>query len=290
MAGASTAAAVGMALAAAVAAAAGIASAAAVADIYSGAGAAAGTSSAAAVGAGTAEAVASAAGTSAAAAIQAPRSGDGAAAGSATAAAVGAATAAAVAGASGAATAEAAGNALSYDKWNSADKATGITLSGGDLIATLASGSGSRGVRSVGSKSTGKWHFEITATSGGGANPDFAVGIANATKDLTQGPGTGANAIIATESGAVVTNGSSVGSCGQYINGSVLAVEIDADAKTIQFYSSANPGWSAAFDYSGVTGDVFVYFAGDTTGYAATLNTGGGAFSISPSSGYSAWG
>ena len=64
--------------------------------------------------------------------------------------------------------------------WNSADKTANVTLSGGDLtVATTAVGFG--GVRSVASKSSGVWYYEITVNTVGVTG----VGFSNSTHSLS---------------------------------------------------------------------------------------------------------
>src|ERR1700688_4047700 len=67
--------------------------------------------------------------------------------------------------------------------WNPSDKSAGITLSGGNLVATGSASPAS--VRSTASRLS-KYYFEVTATTAGS---NMAIGIADATYSLGEALG-----------------------------------------------------------------------------------------------------
>ncbi len=68
--------------------------------------------------------------------------------------------------------------------WNPADKTSNITLSSGNLVATLTNNT-AEGVRSIGSISgTKQAYWEVVATTIPTDSDNFQVGIANATWTL----------------------------------------------------------------------------------------------------------
>lgn len=71
------------------------------------------------------------------------------------------------------------GPSLFYATWNPADKAALVTLSNGNLTAE-SSTTNWRSARSTISKTSGKWYWEITMTTG----TEFYVGVARSTATL----------------------------------------------------------------------------------------------------------
>jgi len=117
--------------------------------------------------------------------------------------------------------------------WNPADKSANVALSNGDKTMT-GTGGGVGLVRGTTSKSTGKWHFEITIDATPGTTP--AYGIAAASLALTSSPTGAGNAAGATAVDGFIYVG------GVYQNvdvpataGQTVAVELDLDNNLIFF-------------------------------------------------------
>lgn len=178
------------------------------------------------------------------------------------------------------------------DTFNPADKAAEITLSNGDLDAEITSSPGGyRGVRSVGSRTTGKYHFEIEADAGSTGSAHYAIGIANASADLNNYAGSSAHSIGWFGSGSVWHNASSVGTPGGFANGDILEIEVDLDNDTIKFRNNNSEAWSADFDISGISGPKFIFWESNQLNHKIiNLNTGSVAFDGAMSSGFSPWG
>lgn len=172
----------------------------------------------------------------------------------------------------------AAAQARTYAVWNSADKGSGITLSGGDLVASISSGSA--GVRANMGKSTGKWYWEVTL---GGSGPYWFAGLANASQAVNGAYPSDPNA------SGIQTNGYYWNAGGIYYSGlsaasgDVLRFAADLDAHTLEVYRGAT---QIAVISSIQTGTVYP-IVGDTSSSATfTANFGATAFAHSPLSGY----
>lgn len=167
-----------------------------------------------------------------------------------------------------------------YATWNSADKGPGITLSGGDLVASISSGSDS--VRANMGKSTGKWYWEVTL---GGAGPYWYAGLANASQAVN-----GAYPFNPNSSG-VQSNGyywnavgiSSYTPAVSFTAGDKLGFAADLDAHTLDVYKNNT---LLVNIISTQTGTVYP-IVGDTSSAATfTANFGASALAYSPPSGY----
>lgn len=169
--------------------------------------------------------------------------------------------------------------------WNPADKNSEITLSNANLTATKAPGAAEGFVRGTTSKSSGKWHFEVTCQTPGTARD--GVGIA------TSGASVDSGLLLANPGGAYQVNGY-VGAFatpagfgnGTYGNGDVIAVEVDLDNLQLYFQKS---GGSRIGPFTIGSGAFFPAVTFDTTGAAFVGNFGASAFTITPTSGFSAW-
>lgn len=171
--------------------------------------------------------------------------------------------------------------------WNSADKSAQITLSGGDLIATNASASGTfSGVRSTDSHTTGKWYFELTLGSG---NTNAMVGFGTSGVVLTASfPGGNADGQGYYQAdGNKWTGGSGTAYGATYAAGDVIGVAIDLDGDTCNFYK--NGADQGSISISGIAGAVFACVSIYAAPASITANFGASAWAGSLPSGYTAW-
>jgi hypothetical protein len=181
---------------------------------------------------------------------------------------------------------------------NPSDKSATTTLSGGNLIATQATGYG--GVRSVSSYSSGKKYMEFTPTVGV-SSFDNLIGIANATHTLNAGPDTTSAGWFESQT-TVDGNGGSIGTgmVGFGVS-STVCMAVDIGNSTIWFRvngglwnnsGTADPATNTGgFSISYMTGSVvFVWVLGNGGSSAVeTVNFGGSAYSFTPPSGFGNW-
>src|SRR4051812_16441177 len=92
--------------------------------------------------------------------------------------------------------------------WSATDKSAGITLSGGNLIATNNNNAAS-GVRAADKQLTGKFYWEVTCTTytwGGNG-----VGVVVASTALGQNSAVTTPACVVNQNGTIYRDGSSTG-------------------------------------------------------------------------------
>lgn len=188
--------------------------------------------------------------------------------------------------------------------WSTTDKAVQITLSGGDLTATRADGSGPfyASLRGTSSKSAGKWYFEVICIQN--PSPTFAgvgVCVANATAPLNNYLGSTSDGVGYFSGGAVIINSVGVLTMPGYGAGDIVKVALDITNQRIWFKlnggnwnnnASADPATNTlGVNIAAVTG---MLFAGCTENLnvtnEVTINFGATAFNSSPPSGFTAWG
>jgi hypothetical protein len=173
--------------------------------------------------------------------------------------------------------------------WNPGDKSANVVLSGGSVVATRGATGDVGAVRAIFPRNSGKWHFEIMVAAAGGGFPNYPnFGVANASASLTSVPGADTNSAIYQEDGRVFFNGQ-IAQLATFGDGDTVAVELDLDNDLLYFQiegGSRSPG----YDISAMTGPVFPFATFRNTGNQVTANFGDTAFTITPTSGYLAWG
>lgn len=173
--------------------------------------------------------------------------------------------------------------------WDNGNKSTGIILgfpAVTDGPIALSTAGGYQGVRSVGSKTTGKFHAEIpiSVMTGG----DFCVGIATSTQSLTNYLGQGA-AVGYFNYNSIFANAVHIASAvNTYTTGDIVQIELDADAATVQFRIGAAGTWSGPYTIPG-TAPYYLMFSSQNSGGVVGLNAGDSPFIGAMSVGYSAW-
>jgi hypothetical protein len=177
--------------------------------------------------------------------------------------------------------------------WNPADKASGITLSNGNLTATDI---GLGAVRATIARSSGKIYFEVHIDSVGTHTPN--IGLADALYSLTTNLGTGAGGGASgnawawqNDSTTIWHNGTFSGSGANFTTGDVVAVAADLTAGKLwwavnnAWILSGNPATGANPAFTGVTGTLFP--AVSVSGCAVTARLAASAFSFPPPAGFS---
>jgi hypothetical protein len=125
--------------------------------------------------------------------------------------------------------------AVNYTTWNPADIAAGMTLSGGNLVVTF-NPAGNGTARSFAGKSSGKWFWEVTATSVVG---DVAIaGIATAAAPIADSIAFNPFGYAYYRDSGLRHNGAIYELVAAYANGDVIGVALDLDALTLQFYKN----------------------------------------------------
>ena len=183
-----------------------------------------------------------------------------------------------------------------FAKLNPADKSASVTLSGGDLTAARAAGSGWATVRSTIGKSRGKWYFEITNNANGSTDGDAMWGFMRNTDSLGTYPGNaslGATSMgwqaNATPNSAKFQNGSlgAVSGYGKVVAGQYAQIAIDLDAGKLWVKNSSASGWAGGGDPAAGTTPTFTFAANThlhvalaaySSPQSATANFGAAAF------------
>lgn len=160
--------------------------------------------------------------------------------------------------------------------WNPADKDSGVTLSGGNLTASIVhSSSSGSAVRGTAGKSSGKWYFEVTITATSGLT---SIGVANSSMPLTNSVGEELNSWGYYSSGRVA-HGAAIASGGAYSSGDVIGVALNMDAGSVTFYKN---GVSQG-GFSGLTGTIYAAISASNLGSTtATANFAGTPFIYDP--------
>jgi hypothetical protein len=136
--------------------------------------------------------------------------------------------------------------------WSTTDKSAGVTLSGGNLIATNSNNAVS-GVRSIDFQLTGKFYWEYTCntfTFGGNG-----VGVANSAIPIGSAVSTAqSGTCVVRQNGPIYVNGIAGVSLGTITAGTVVCVAIDCTAKLIWFRTGAAGSWNASATANPATG------------------------------------
>ena len=166
-----------------------------------------------------------------------------------------------------------------YTAWNPSDKGTGITLSNGNRTAVA---SAQCIVRSVLSKSSGKWYWELTIDDANYSCP----GISDGSADLNLRPGFDAFSwAYQYNTGNKVNNGSATAYGAAYTLNDVLGFKLDADAGTVEIL--LNNASQGTITLTGLTRPYYAMWGSvNALGGGATANFGSVAFAYSVPAGY----
>jgi len=180
-----------------------------------------------------------------------------------------------------------------YDNtWNENDKAAGISLSNGDLTATMVS-SAWDAVRSILARSSGKWYWEVKLDVVGDTNNMIGIGTFLETLtypgDTTEGYGYyGANG------NAYNNTASSYGN--SYTTNDIISVALDLDNGKIWWAKNGTwqgspagvPASGTNPAYTDVIGKFYAMVGFNASGNKATANFGASAFTYTPPTGFQA--
>ncbi len=137
---------------------------------------------------------------------------------------------------------------------NPADKTSQLALSGSNLVGT-ASGS-NQAARSVNSNASGKYYWEVTATTLNTFG-NTAVGIINGTQALATFPSTSPwylNGCVLDRSGDLACNGTLInGSAGGPNQGQVWGIALDMATKQVWIRGHTTFNWNGVFSNNPAT-------------------------------------
>lgn len=180
-----------------------------------------------------------------------------------------------------------------YATFNPTYAGTGVTLSGGNLVATMA-GSNAMVIATIGAsttgKSTGKWYWEITMTSSGGNRDMGVIGTLSPSSGLSswvgnQSNGWGYYSTTGGFTGALFTNGALTNNYfnADYAAGDIIGFALNALANSLQIYKNGTP-LIPAVTLSG--GNYFPAVSSNSATY--TANFGASAFTYTVPAAYTA--
>ena len=167
-----------------------------------------------------------------------------------------------------------------YTTWNPSDKAAASVLSNGNL--TAGSSSGFAGVRSVASKSSGKWYWEYLAGTAVSGNTGVGVGLS--TDGLTAMMGNGSGAAGYDVNGGLYYNFTSLGPIATYTTGDVIGIALDLTGLTLRFHKNSTLVGLFAI----TSGTYFAMVQPATAGDLITARFDPAQMTYSPPSGYTA--
>lgn len=170
--------------------------------------------------------------------------------------------------------------------WNGSDKTAGLTLTGGNLIATTSGVN--NGVRATDRQVTGRFYFEGTGTTWtGGGGP----GLANSAAVV--GSSTWTNNVTLSSAGIIWVNNVNSGfTLGARANGDVIGIAVDFSARLIWFRVAPSGNWNGNATHSPATGaggidisvvggigiPLYPYLVLPVSGSSFTANFGDSAF------------
>lgn len=182
--------------------------------------------------------------------------------------------------------------------YNPSDKAASITLSGGDLTASISGSSGTGNVFTIYSASTGKYYWE-TLINSADAGDTWYHGVAIST-EATSTNGRASSNFWLIQSQGIVYNGTAGSTYTGYSAGDRVMVAVDLSNTSIWFgrngtwFNSGDPGAGTGAIYTNVSGTVecvLGWSSGGPKNWNITSNFGGSAFTYTVPSGFNeGWG
>lgn len=176
--------------------------------------------------------------------------------------------------------------------WNPSDKSNKITLSNGNRTVSHTGTSSHGGVRATGSKSSGKWYWEISF----GTDPASSclyVGIGTSSAPLESQLGGDAHGYSYKDTdGKKYHLGSGVNYGSTFTAGDIIGVALDLDAgklwwaKANAWQASGNPAAGTNEAYNGISGTFFPMHMSMCNGLIITANFNANDQTYSPPSGF----
>lgn len=192
------------------------------------------------------------------------------------------------------------GGGGSTTTFDPANHSAGVTLSGGNLVATAnTTNTNGQIARAIASHSTGKYYNEFVVTTAPGGN--LAPGIINGSQSVTNTflGGTGNNSIGWYKNGQVFLNNSAVTTISAFVQGNTIEMAVDLGNTNIWFRvlggnwnnnGTANPATNTGgISISVITTPVFPAVDVEDNNDAFTANFGGSAYADTPPSGFGNW-
>ena len=168
--------------------------------------------------------------------------------------------------------------AANFAVLNPLDKGANVSVTEGNLLATISS-TGGVVLSSIGI-SSGKWYWEMTRNGGA----DCVIGIANSSVSRTAYLGSDANGWgYIGSNGNKVNNGSSASYGSSYATNIVIGVALDMDSGTVTFYRN---NVSQGTAYSSLTGTIYAAFGTGNNTDSVYANFGQRPFAYTPPTGF----
>ena len=178
------------------------------------------------------------------------------------------------------------GGGITYATWNPSDKDAAITLTSGNLA--VVSSSAFVACRANIGKSSGKWHWEVKITNGGGA----IIGIGNLTANINSSFDFGSNV---NSSGLITNNGTNTTVSAQngsysgalyttFITNDIISFDWDADGNSLVIKING----SVIATLTGINSGTMYPYVGtwDTATTTFLANFGATTFTYTPASGH----
>lgn len=172
---------------------------------------------------------------------------------------------------------------ITYTTLDPANLGAGITLSNGNLTATIATATGGL-ARSILYVSSGKRYYEFTST---GIYPVVGVVTSNAALSNTY-PGADSQGWGYYTNSYLYHNGQLGAFGSSWTTGDIIGVELDLDVGTLGYYKN---GVYLGIAFTGLAGWYLYAAVGDysVTGALGTFNFGATAWNHAPRAGYVGW-
>jgi hypothetical protein len=191
------------------------------------------------------------------------------------------------------------GGTLTYDPARK-NPSSNLTLSGGNLTASVSANTFFAGVGATGSgRSSGKFYFEVSITAGFD-NQGLGIGSAAAT-DYTVSPGLTGGAGWRVGAGHVFVDGIDTSTIQTGASPDVYACAVDFNNMRIWFRRAGSTNWNnngsadpatntGGISISGLSGGPWIpVVVLEITGDVFVANFGGSAYNMTPPSGFGNW-
>lgn len=174
--------------------------------------------------------------------------------------------------------------------WDPSNKGSGVTLSSGDRVMTVAGGT-PNSVRSTTSKAddSGKWYAEVVAGSGS----NLRIGFCNTGASMSGNLGADNSGVGYDVSGDLYVGNGVVGTLASYSMGDVVGLAVDTAAQRLWF--AKNGVWQNGDPVAGTNGLIYgtgpeFVAAGASGGARCVINTGQDPFRATVPTGFTHWG